>query len=81
MANDIIVPQQSGFRTQHSTKTSLLKSTNDWLINMDKGLINGILFFDLKTAFDTVNHEVLVSKLQIYGVQDTAIRLFQSYFR
>ena len=80
MANDI-VPQQSGFRTQHSTKTSLLKSTNEWLINMDKGVINGILFFDLKTAFDAVNNEILVSKLQMDGVQDTAIRCFQSYFR
>ena len=48
MANDIIVPQPSDFWTQHSKQTSLLKSTNEWLINMDKELINGILFLDLK---------------------------------
>ena len=46
MENDIIVPQQSGFRTQHSTETLLLTYTNEWLINTDKELLNRILFLD-----------------------------------
>ena len=39
---------QSGFRSQHSTETALLGSTNEWLYNMDSGLINEVLFLDLK---------------------------------
>ena len=42
--NNIIIDEQSGFRPYHSTETILLDSTNEWLGNMDKGLINGVLF-------------------------------------
>ena len=56
--NNIHVEQQSGFRSQHSTETARLGSTNEWLHNMDSGLINGVLFLDLKKAFDTVDHEI-----------------------
>ena len=57
--NSILVNQQSGFRPLHSTETTLLHSANQCLINMDKGLINGFLFIDLKKAFDTVDHKIL----------------------
>ena len=46
--NNVIAKNQSGFRAQHSTETTLLHSRNSWLVNMDKGLINGILSLDLK---------------------------------
>ena len=54
--NDIICKQQSGFRPNDSTETALLNCTNQWLLNMDKGVINGVLFLDFKKAFDTVDH-------------------------
>jgi hypothetical protein len=57
--NNILVEQQSGFRAQHSTETTLLSSTNKWLYNMDKGLFTGVLFLDLKKAFDNVDHVIL----------------------
>lgn len=47
--------------------------------SMDKGLINGILFLDLEKVFDTVDHKILVSKLQTYGIQGSALQWFQSY--
>ncbi|CAB4040696.1 Hypothetical predicted protein, partial [Paramuricea clavata] len=50
---NIISKQQTGFRKLHSTETSLLQITDKWLMNIDKGLINGVLFLDLKKAFDT----------------------------
>jgi hypothetical protein len=51
--NEVLAENQCGFRSNHSTETTLLHSTNNWLANMDKGLINGVVFLDLKKAFDT----------------------------
>ena len=46
---------------------------------MDQGQINGVIFLDLKKAFDTIDHQILLSKLQAYGIRDHTLKLFQSY--
>ena len=77
--NGVIIEHQAGFRRQHSTQTSLLNVTNQWYINMDHGCLNGVLFLDLKKAFDCVDHDILLMKMYTYGIQDQALKWFRSY--
>ena len=67
---------QSGFRSMHSTLTALLETTNNWSINIDNGLLNGVLFVDLKKAFDTIDHEIILRKLANYGVDQKCSTIF-----
>ena len=62
----------------HSTLTALLETTNNWSINIDNGLLNGVLFIDLKKAFDTIDHEIILRKLANYGVDQSTLRFFAS---
>ena len=48
IVHDLLAVTQSGFRPRHSTQTALLEATNEWYLNIDNGLINGVLFLDLK---------------------------------
>ena len=43
------------------------KMTDDWFETMDQGLYTGVIFLDLRKAFDVVNLDLLVTKLQMYG--------------
>ena len=46
---------------------------------MDKGYLNGVLFLDLKKAFDCVDHDILLKKMHVYGIQEQALKWFRSY--
>ena len=77
--NGLIASCQSGFRAHHSTTTALLKCTDDWLNGIDAGKYAGVVFVDLKKAFDTVDHGILLQKLAHYGVQGHELEWFKSY--
>ena len=76
---NVIFKHQSGFRPNHSTESSALKSTDRSLLNIDQGKYNIVVFIDLRKAFDTVNHEILLNKLEYYGVSDKELNWFKSY--
>ena len=63
----------------HSTLTALIDITDNWYLNIDDGLTNAILFIDLKKAFDTIDHEILLSKLELYGFKGASLNLFRDY--
>ena len=63
----------------HSTLTTLLEATNAWSVNIDNGLLNGVVFIDLTKAFDTIDHEIILRKMSYLGVDQAAIKWFSSY--
>ena len=77
--NDILFPNQSGFRPLHSTATALMKLVNQWSSNIDNNKLTGVAFIDLRKAFDTVDHNILLNKLEAIGCSDTSIKWFRSY--
>ena len=66
--NGHFTSDQSGFLRQRSTLTCLLKMSDDWYNGLDLGKLVGLVFIDLKKAFDTVDHNILCKKLELYGI-------------
>ena len=77
--NGYFSPDQSGFLRLHSTVTCLLQNTDDWYHGLDLGKLVGLVFIDLKKAFDTVDHDILCKKLEYYGIQQRELAWFKSY--
>ena len=76
---NLIYEGQSGFRPNHSCITALTRMTDRWLAALDSGQMVGATFIDLRKAFDSVNHEILLKKLIMYGCSPAAISWFASY--
>ena len=77
--NNLMSKFQSGFRKSFSTETAITYFVDNIRKNMDNGLLTGAVFIDLKKAFDTVDQELLLNKLHLYGVCPEALIWFWSY--
>ena len=73
-------PHQSAYRPGHSNETTLLKIVYDLLTALEYNHISLLSLLDLSTAFDTTDHETLLSGLhRTFGISDTALSWFLSY--
>ena len=77
----LLSKNQFCFRPLHSTTSTLLDCTKEWYVNMDRRLYNLVVLLDLKKAFDTINHGILLKKLQMYGFETRALNFMRDYLR
>ena len=78
-SNNLLHRTQSGFRSKHSCETALVHMIDSWLNAMDNGELVGIVLVDFKKAFDLVDHQILLSKLKLYGISSKALMWFDTY--
>ena len=77
--NNIIYNLQYGFCSKHSRQHAILDIVNNIHNCMDSGKYTCGIFIDLKKAFDTVNHSILLAKLENYGIRGLINIWFKSY--
>jgi len=77
--NTFFSDQQCGFRKGYSTQHCLLVMLEKWKKAVDSGKVFGALLTDLSKAFDVLDHELLVAKLNAYGFSLPALRLVHNY--
>ena len=78
-SNNILFKNQFGFRKNNSTTYALMEITEKIKETIENKKYGCGIFIDLRKAFDTVNHEILLKKLEHYGVRCTALLWFKSY--
>ena len=76
---DLLSKHQFGFRSKFSTEHAITDIYEKLLHNLDSGLSSCAIFLDLAKAFDSVSHEILLKKLNYYGIRGTTYNLFKSY--
>ena len=77
--NHLSNASQYGFRKNHSTEFAALELTDLILEDMDNGKTPIAIFLDISKAFDTINHQKLLTKLYHYGIYGTPLKLIHSY--
>ena len=80
--NNLADMKQSAYKKYHSTETLLLKINNDIMASLDKGEAVMLVLLDLSAAFDTIDHNIMLDRLnKKYGIEGTALKWFESYLQ
>lgn len=74
-----LAAQQSAFRRMHSCETVLNNIIYEWKMKLEKGKVTVAVFLDLKRAFETVDRERMLKKLDKYGIRDVEAKWFREY--
>ena len=76
---DLIHKSQFGFQKNIDTSVAINMLMNDLIRNLENKYISSIVSIDLKKAFDTINHDILLNKLSNYGFRGVTLDFFSSY--
>ena len=79
--NQFFSPFLCGYRTGFSTQTALLSLIEKWKTILDKKGYADAILMDLSKIFNTINYELLIAKLSVYGFSRNALRLILSYLK
>ncbi len=78
--NSLLSKHQSGFRPKHSTLTTLIQMCDTLYENMDNGQLSGVVFLDIRKAFDSIDHTILLQKMNDqFGIKNVELDWFKSY--
>jgi hypothetical protein len=81
-SNELSDTKQSAYKKNHSTETLLVRFKNDIMTSLDEGEVVMLVLLDLSAAFDTIDHKILLKRLQnTYGIESTALRWFEAYLK
>ena len=75
----ILPNSQHGFRQGRSTMTALTAMQKEWITNAEEGLMTGVLVWDLSSAFDTLDIDLFLKKLSLYGADTLTTNWFRSF--
>ena len=78
-SNDYFYSSQYGFRKGHSTEHAVLEVTDKIMAEIDRGNTPLTVFLDLSKAFNTLDHQILLKKLEFYGLNGMASNWVHSY--
>ena len=78
-ANKILLDQQGGFRCGRSTVDSVTNFTNDVLRSINDSKVTAAAFVDLRKAFDTVDHSILIRKIENLGIREGTLGWLRNY--
>ena len=75
----VLTPTQYGFRSNFSTEHAVLDIVNTCNNHIKKKMYSGLVLLDLANAFDTIDYQILLHKLEHYGIRGIVLQFYQFF--